>query len=137
MLRVLFQRFAFSVGRARLLASGSNLLLTSDVSTSSTGAHEQNTGKTKTPERDPEKVKRAKLYDILIVSSIGIIGFGYLLIRRFLSSKVHAKSAEVVKQDSGLETVGVSGQKAVLNDEGNQETHVRKRRRRTFKESRV
>ena len=46
--------------------------------------------------RDPEKVKRAKLLDVLIVSSIGIIGFGYLIVRRAFSGQVHAKRIEIV-----------------------------------------
>lgn len=70
--------------------------------------------------RDPEKVKRAKLLDVLIISSIGIIGFGYLIVRRTFSGQVHAKSAEGLEQGSG-EGLDASGRK----------------KRKSFKETRI
>ena len=78
--------------------------------------------------RDPEKVKRAKLLDVLIISSIGIIGFGYLIVRRTFSGQVHAKSAEGLEQGSG-EGLDASG-------EGG-ETQIQRKKRKSFKETRV
>ena len=83
-------------------------------------------------ERDPEKVKRAKLLDVLIVSSIGIIGFGYLIVRRSFSGQVHAKSAEGSTQElkSGAEETLAAG------GEG-EESQIKKKKRKTFRETRV
>ena len=82
--------------------------------------------------RDPEKVKRAKLLDVLIVSSIGIIGFGYLIVRRSFSGQVHAKSGEGSTQElkSGAEETLAAG------GEG-EESQIKKKKRKTLRETRV
>ena len=107
------------------------------VSRRTTTADAQKTKQeTENPQRDPEKVKRAKLYDVLIISSIGIIGFGYLIIRRLFSTKVHAKSVEGVSQENALSSLDESGKKDVLNEGESEETPMQKKRK-TFRESRV
>ena len=82
--------------------------------------------------RDPEKVKRAKLLDVLIISSIGIIGFGYLIVRRAFSGQVHAKSAEGLTQD-------VDGvvRKAFKAEVEGEQAQIQRKKRKTFKETRV
>lgn len=82
--------------------------------------------------RDPEKVKRAKLLDVLIASSIGIIGFGYLLVRRIFSDQLHAKSAEGLTS----EISGSVEKVLVAEGEGNV-TQMQRKKRKTFKETRV
>ena len=82
--------------------------------------------------RDPEKVKRAKLLDVLIVSSIGIIGFGYLIVRRAFSGQVHAKSADGLTQELGNVV-----EKELEPDAVGGETQIQRKKRKTFKETRV
>lgn len=138
MLRVFFRRFAFSQRRAPFLASANNLQLKVGVvnvtQNSSTGS---NSGESETSQRDAEKVKRAKLYDVLIVSSIGIIGFGYLIIRRLFKSEVHAQSPENIKQENSLNELHGGALKDEESEEGNEGTQIRKKRRKTFKETRI
>lgn len=149
MFRSVFQRVVFNVGRPRLFGSSYNIQylevvgVSGNLSTTSKGQHtKKETGST---QRDPEKVKRAKLYDVLIISSIGIIGFGYLIIRRmFASSQVHARSVaepdgvDYVKQEDGLGSLDVeSGEKVALNDGGSEETQTRLKRKNSFKETRI
>lgn len=137
MLRLFLQRAAFRQEHTRLLTSVNNLQ-TVVVSRRTTTTEAQKTKQeTESSQRDPEKVKRAKLYDVLIISSIGIIGFGYLIIRRLFSTQVHAKSVEGVSQENELSSLDESGKKDVLNDGESEGTPVQKKRKKTFRESKV
>ena len=95
-------------------------------------SHAGSSNSNESSNRDPEKVKRAKLLDVLIVSSIGIIGFGYLIVRRAFSGQVHAKSADGLTQD--LEG-GVGEALAAVVQGG--ETQIQRKKRKTFKETKV
>jgi hypothetical protein len=96
-------------------------------------SHAGSSNSNESSNRDPEKVKRAKLLDVLIVSSIGIIGFGYLIVRRAFSGQVHAKSAaDGLTQD--LE--GGVGEALEADVQGG-ETQIQRKKRKTFKETKV
>lgn len=83
-------------------------------------------------DRDPEKVKRAKLLDVLIISSIGIIGFGYLIVRRAFTDQVQAKSVEGLTEECGGKV-----ENGIDSDGERPEPQMPRKKRKTFKETRV
>lgn len=93
---------------------------------------EEGSNSNQSSKRDPEKVKRAKLLDVLIASSIGIIGFGYLLVRRIFSDQLHAKSAEGLTSE-----ISGSVEKVLVADGEGNVTQMQRKKRKTFKETRV
>ena len=98
--------------------------------TSSSSFEERTSDANNYEKRDPEKVKRAKLFDVLIVSSIGIIGFGYLIVRRIFSDPVHAKSAEGLASEVGRPEELEAGSDIA----GSQ---AQRKKRKTFRETKV
>ena len=129
MLRLFGRNFILSKKGPKLLPRAQNVRFVALSSTqTSSNFQGSSSNSNESSERDPEKVKRAKLLDVLIVSSIGIIGFGYLIIRRSFSGQVHAKSIE--ETGSGVE-------KALGASEKGEETQTKRKKRRTFRETKV
>ena len=141
MLRVLFSRVLR--GKTPLFATAENLQLqlkclgvaSPKFNSTSTATQQQTSQNQDSSKRDPEKVKRAKLYDILIVSSIGVIGFGYLLVRRVFSTPAQAKGIDTT---SNMGKDGVEGD--LVSDvrvEQEDGSEVKKKRRKKCKENKV
>ncbi|XP_028399584.1 calcium uptake protein 1, mitochondrial-like [Dendronephthya gigantea] len=133
MLRFLGRNFIFNTKVPTLFSSVKNVRLIaltqkqnfSNIQEGSSNANESS-------DRDPEKVKRAKLLDVLIVSSIGIIGFGYLIVRRAFSQPVQAKSAGGLVQE-----LGGGSETAIGTDGEGAKTQVQRKKRKTFKETKI
>ena len=129
MLRLLSRNFILSKKGPKLLTRAQNVRFVALSSTqTSSNFQGRSSNSNESSERDPEKVKRAKLLDVLIVSSIGIIGFGYLIIRRSFSGQVHAKS---------IEETGNGVEKALGAGEEGEETQTKRKKRKTFRETKV
>lgn len=131
MFRIISRRYRFVGSCLKSFSSVKNVRLISISNALSNTSSQESSDNTNS--RDPEKVKRAKLLDVLIISSIGIIGFGYLMVRRTFGNQVHAKSEE----DANSDVLCINNENELEVVEAGAVFDNTRNKRKSFKETRV
>ncbi|XP_046859001.1 calcium uptake protein 1, mitochondrial-like [Xenia sp. Carnegie-2017] len=131
MFGIISRRYRFVESCLKSFSSVKNVRLISLSNALSNTSSQESSHNTNS--RDPEKVKRAKLLDVLIISSIGIIGFGYLMVRRTFGNQVHAKSEE----DANFDEVCINNENKLEVVEAGAVFDNTRNKRKSFKETRI